>query len=95
MSLPVDIYVPRISTVRVIPENGATWKPTRIQVRTPQKSTLIHLLNWAGWMACLAIPVSLMVWMTRETPRQRQVRVELQEVQRQESMSSAYLQAKR
>jgi hypothetical protein len=46
---------------------------------------VIRSLNWAGWLALLALPVLIMFWATRPTPQERRVQAELQELERQEA----------
>jgi hypothetical protein len=76
---------PRISTTRAIPQTRTAWRPSPVTLRAPQKATVIRALNWAGWLALLAIPVLIMVWASRPTPQERRVQAELQELERQET----------
>ena len=79
---------PRVSTFRRIPENGSAWKG-RLQVALAQSSapetTLVRVLNWAGWLALLALPIGIMVWSARETPEQARIRVQVQAVMAESS----------
>ena len=73
---------PRISTTRIIPVNGSAWRgraPVRI-LAEPRKVTWIRVLNWAGWIAMLAIPLGILVWSGQETPEQKELRAEVQAI---------------